>query len=182
MSVHRRAGLEGMVLVVGDLTALQRSCRRQTAAGHSSGDMRRISVAGFCSYLKNVWRPVILRGHVEGQKAGQCIRSRQFLPGQTSRPALALQLRFRSRIGGCPAKEPDVESVPETLERTAKALSTSINAVEKIGGAVSAVADAAEGTPRRSDSLFLKQELAVLIRLHSGLIVDAGIAYAREPA
>jgi hypothetical protein len=75
-----------------------------------------------------------------------------------------------------------VESVPETLERTAKALSTSINAVftdlEKIGSAVSAAADAAEGTPRRSNFLFLKQELAGFIRLHSRLIVGAGIAYA----
>lgn len=75
-----------------------------------------------------------------------------------------------------------MEPLTEILERTANALSTSINAVftdlEKIGGAVSAAADAAAQTPRRSDFLFLKQELASFIRLHTELIVGAGIAYA----
>lgn len=70
----------------------------------------------------------------------------------------------------------------ETLERTAEALSTSINGVfadlEKIGETVTAAAGAAAGVPRRSEFLFLKQDLAAFIKEHSGLIIGAGIAYA----
>ncbi|KRE58762.1 hypothetical protein ASG92_22905 [Arthrobacter sp. Soil736] len=75
-----------------------------------------------------------------------------------------------------------METVKEALERTAVTLSTSINRVfadlEKIAGAVTAAAEAVPGVPRRSEFLFLKQELADFIRLHSDLIVGAGIAYA----
>lgn len=72
----------------------------------------------------------------------------------------------------------------EALERTAVALSTSINSVfadlEKIARDVTAAASAAPGVPRRSEFLFLKQALANFIKLHSDLIVGAGIAYAPE--
>jgi hypothetical protein len=75
-----------------------------------------------------------------------------------------------------------VETVKEALERTAATLSASINGVfadlEKIAGAVTAAAEAVPGVPRRSEFLFLKQELADFIKLHSDLIVGAGIAYA----
>lgn len=75
-----------------------------------------------------------------------------------------------------------METVKEALERTARTLSTSITGVfadlEKIAGAVTAAAEAAPGVPRRSEFLFLKQELADFIKLHSDLIVGAGIAYA----
>ena len=75
-----------------------------------------------------------------------------------------------------------MEPVKVALERTAGTLSTSINGVfadlEKIGGAVTAAAEAAPGVPRRSEFLFLKQELADFIKQHSDLIVGAGIAYA----
>lgn len=70
----------------------------------------------------------------------------------------------------------------EALERTAGALSSSINGVfsdlERIAEAVTAAAAAAPGVPRRSEFLFLKQDLANFIKLHSDLIVGAGIAYA----
>lgn len=73
-------------------------------------------------------------------------------------------------------------SVTEALERTAGVVASSINGVfadlEKIAEAVSAAAAAAPGVPRRSEFLFLKQELANFIKLHSDLIVGAGIAYA----
>lgn len=73
-------------------------------------------------------------------------------------------------------------SVIEALERTAGVVASSINGVfadlEKIAEAVSAAAAAAPGVPRRSEFLFLKQELANFIKLHSDLIVGAGIAYA----
>lgn len=75
-----------------------------------------------------------------------------------------------------------MDPVGEALERTADTLSSSIGVVfedlEKIAGAVSAAAGNAPGVPRRSAFLFLKQELADFIRLHSALIVGAGIAYA----
>lgn len=75
-----------------------------------------------------------------------------------------------------------MKSLMETLERTAEALSTSINGVfadlEKIANAVSAAAAAAPGIPRRNEFLFLKQELSRFIGLHSDLIIGAGIAYA----
>ncbi len=74
-----------------------------------------------------------------------------------------------------------MESVRETLVRTAGTLSSGINGVfedlEKIAGSVSDVAARAL-TPRRSAFLFLKKELAEFIKLHSALIVGAGIAYA----
>ena len=70
----------------------------------------------------------------------------------------------------------------QALERTAGTLSSSINGVfadlEKIADAVTAVAETAPGIPRRSEYLFLKQELANIIELHSDLIIGAGIAYA----
>jgi hypothetical protein len=73
-------------------------------------------------------------------------------------------------------------SVTEALERTAGVVASSINGVfadlEKIAEAVTAAAAAAPGVPRRSEFLFLKQELANFIKLHSDLIVGAGIAYA----
>jgi hypothetical protein len=76
----------------------------------------------------------------------------------------------------------DVETVEEALERTAAALSSSISRVfvdlEKIAGTVSAAAAAVSGVPRRSEFLFLKQDLANFIKLHSDVIVGAGIAYA----
>jgi hypothetical protein len=76
----------------------------------------------------------------------------------------------------------DVETLKEALERTADALSSSINGVfadlEKIADGVTAAAEAAPGVPRRSEYLFLKQELANIIELHSDLIIGAGIAYA----
>jgi hypothetical protein len=76
----------------------------------------------------------------------------------------------------------DVETLMEALERTAGTLSSSINGVfadlEKIAEAVSAAAEAAPGVPRRSEFLFLKQDLANFIELHSDLIIGAGIAYA----
>lgn len=75
-----------------------------------------------------------------------------------------------------------MQSLTETLERTAEAISSSINSVfsdlEEIGSHVSAIAEAAAGSPRRSEFLFLKQELAGFIRQHSALIIGAGIAYA----
>ncbi|KRE67319.1 hypothetical protein ASG92_15050 [Arthrobacter sp. Soil736] len=75
-----------------------------------------------------------------------------------------------------------METVKEALERTAATLSASINGVfadlEKIAGAVTAAAEAVPGVPRRSAYLFLKQDLADFIKLHSDLIVGAGIAYA----
>lgn len=76
----------------------------------------------------------------------------------------------------------DVETLTEALERTAGAISSSINGVfadlEEIAAAVTSAADAAPGIPRRGEFLFLKQELANFIKLHSTLIVGAGIAYA----
>jgi hypothetical protein len=76
----------------------------------------------------------------------------------------------------------DVETVEEALDRTAAVLSSSISRVfvdlEKIAGTVSAAAAAVSGVPRRSEFLFLKQELANFIKLHSDIIVGAGIAYA----
>jgi hypothetical protein len=76
----------------------------------------------------------------------------------------------------------DVETVEEALERTATALSSSISRVfvdlEKIAGTVTAAAAAVSGVPRRSEFLYLKQELANFIKQHSDLIVGAGIAYA----
>jgi hypothetical protein len=76
----------------------------------------------------------------------------------------------------------DVETVEEALERTATALSSSISSVffdlEKIAGTVSAAAAAVSGVPRRSEFLFLKQDLANFIKLHADIIVGAGIAYA----
>jgi hypothetical protein len=79
-------------------------------------------------------------------------------------------------------KVSDVETLMEALERTAGALSSSINGVfadlEKIADAVTAAANAAPGVPRRGEFLFLKEELANFIKLHSDLIVGAGIAYA----
>ena len=70
----------------------------------------------------------------------------------------------------------------EALERTAGTLATSLNGVftdlEKIAEAVTAAAEASTGVPRRSEYLFLKQELANIIELHSDLIIGAGIAYA----
>lgn len=75
-----------------------------------------------------------------------------------------------------------METVQEHLERTAHALSSSINGVfadlEKIADAVTAAAAAATGVPRRGDFQFLKQDLADFIKLHSDLIIGAGIAYA----
>lgn len=75
-----------------------------------------------------------------------------------------------------------METVEEALERTAAVLSSRISRVfvdlEKIAGAVSAAAAAVSGVPRRSEFLFLKQELANFIKLHSDIIVGAGIAYA----
>ena len=75
-----------------------------------------------------------------------------------------------------------METLMEALERTADALSSSINGVfadlEKIADGVTAAAEAAPGVPRRSEYLFLKQELANIIELHSDLIIGAGIAYA----
>jgi len=75
-----------------------------------------------------------------------------------------------------------VETLTEGLQRTANALSSSINDVfkdlESIADAVAAAANAARGVFRRSEFLFLKQELANFIKLHSDLIVGAGIAYA----
>jgi hypothetical protein len=75
-----------------------------------------------------------------------------------------------------------VETVDEALERTAGTLSSSINNVfadlETIADTVTAAAEAVSGVPRRSDFLFLRQELANFIKLHSDLIVGAGIAYA----
>jgi hypothetical protein len=76
----------------------------------------------------------------------------------------------------------DVETVEEALERTATALSSSISRVfvdlEKIAETVTAAAAAASGIPRRSEFLYLKQELANFIKQHSDIIVGAGIAYA----
>jgi hypothetical protein len=70
----------------------------------------------------------------------------------------------------------------EALERTAGAISSSLNGVfadlEKIADAVAAAAEAAPGVPRRSEFLFLKQALADFIKAHSDLIIGAGIAYA----
>lgn len=75
-----------------------------------------------------------------------------------------------------------MESLMATLERTVEALTASINGVfadlEKIASTVSSVADKAPGIPRRSEYLFLKQELSRFINLHSDLIIGAGIAYA----
>jgi hypothetical protein len=75
-----------------------------------------------------------------------------------------------------------VETVEEALERTATALSSSISRVfvdlEKIAETVTAAAAAASGIPRRSEFLYLKQELANFIKQHSDIIVGAGIAYA----
>jgi hypothetical protein len=75
-----------------------------------------------------------------------------------------------------------VETVGEALQRTADALSSSINAVftdlEEVAAAVSAASRDASGVPRRSDFLFLRQELAEFIKVHSDLIIGAGIAYA----
>ncbi len=70
----------------------------------------------------------------------------------------------------------------DTLERTADALSNSINGVftdlEKIANTVSATADAVPGIPRQTEFLFLKQKLSRFIKVHSDLIIGAGIAYA----
>ncbi|MDV8149014.1 cache domain-containing protein [Arthrobacter sp. B10-11] len=76
----------------------------------------------------------------------------------------------------------DVEAVGEALQRTADMLSSSINAVfadlEGVAAAVTAAAEAVPGVPRRSDFLFLRNELATFINAHSDLIIGAGIAYA----
>lgn len=76
----------------------------------------------------------------------------------------------------------DVGNEKEALERTADALSSSINGVftdlEKIADGLTAAAEAVSGVPRRTEFLFLRQELANFIKLHSDLIVGAGIAYA----
>lgn len=76
----------------------------------------------------------------------------------------------------------DVEVLMEALERTANTLSSNANRLfsdlGQIAEAVTAAADAAPGTPRRSEYLFLKRELANFIKLHSDLINGAGIAYA----
>ena len=76
----------------------------------------------------------------------------------------------------------DVDTVGEALQRTADALSSSINAVfadlEKVAGAVTAVAGNGSRVPRRGDFLFLRDELARFIKAHSDLIIGAGIAYA----
>jgi hypothetical protein len=76
----------------------------------------------------------------------------------------------------------DVETVTQTLQRTADALSSSIKTVfadlETVAAGVSAAAEAVSGTPRRSDFLFLRDELANFIKRHSDLIIGAGIAYA----
>jgi hypothetical protein len=76
----------------------------------------------------------------------------------------------------------EVQTVDEALERTADAISSSINGVfadlESVADAVTAAAEAVSGVPRRSDFQFLKQELANIIKLHSDLIIGAGIAYA----
>ena len=75
-----------------------------------------------------------------------------------------------------------METVEENLERTAHAISSSINGVfadlEKIAGTVTAAANAVPGVPRRGDFQFLKQGLFDFIKLHSDLIIGAGIAYA----
>jgi hypothetical protein len=75
-----------------------------------------------------------------------------------------------------------VDTVSEALQRTADALSSSINAVfadlENVAGAVTAAAGNGSQVPRRSDFLFLRDELAAFIRAHSELIIGAGIAYA----
>lgn len=74
-----------------------------------------------------------------------------------------------------------MDTVGEALQRTADVLSSSINGVfgdlETVAGAVTAAANGPD-IPRRSDFLFLKQELADFIKLHSDLIIGAGIAYA----
>jgi hypothetical protein len=76
----------------------------------------------------------------------------------------------------------DVETLIETLQRTAATLSSSIMDVfadlENVAEAVTAAAEAAPGVPRRSEFLFLRRELADFIKLHSNLIIGAGIAYA----
>ena len=75
-----------------------------------------------------------------------------------------------------------MDALREALERTAGTLTTKLNGVfadlEKIADDVTAAAAAAPGVPRRGEFLFLKQELANFIKLHSDLIVGAGIAYA----
>lgn len=75
-----------------------------------------------------------------------------------------------------------MESLEENLQRTAHALSSSITDVfadlEKIAEAVTAAANAVPEVPRRSDFQFLKQGLFDFIKLHSDLIIGAGIAYA----
>lgn len=75
-----------------------------------------------------------------------------------------------------------MQSLMVTLERTAEALSTSINGVftdlEKIASSVSVAADAAPGIPGQAEFLFLKKDLSRFIRVHSDLIIGAGIAYA----
>lgn len=76
----------------------------------------------------------------------------------------------------------EVEPLMEALQRTANALTLSINSVftdlEKIAESVTATAHTVPGVPRRSEFSFLKQELANFIKLHSDLIIGAGIAYA----
>lgn len=75
-----------------------------------------------------------------------------------------------------------METVTQTLQRTADALSSSIKTVfadlEIVAASVSAAAEAAPGVPRRSDFLFLRDEFATFIKRHSDLIIGAGIAYA----
>ena len=75
-----------------------------------------------------------------------------------------------------------METVSEALQRTVDTVSSSISAVfadlEEVAGAVTAAAQAASGVPRRSDYLFPRQDLANFIKLHSDLIIGAGIAYA----
>lgn len=77
-----------------------------------------------------------------------------------------------------------METVTQTLQRTADALSSNINSVfadlEIIAASVSAAAAAASGIPRRSDFVFLRDDLGSFIREHSDLIIGAGIAYAPE--
>jgi hypothetical protein len=74
--------------------------------------------------------------------------------------------------------------VAETLKRTATALSSSISRVfvdlEKIAGTVTAAAAAASGVPRRSEFLYLKQELANFIKQHSDIMSAPALPTLRE--
>ncbi|MHC6220687.1 cache domain-containing protein [Arthrobacter sp. MMS24-S77] len=75
-----------------------------------------------------------------------------------------------------------MEPVMEALEGTAGTLSSSINGLftdlENIADSVTAAAKAAPGELRRSEFLFLKEELADFIKKNSDLINGAGIAFA----